>query len=239
VASGRGRAGAQQVYRGAGAAVAWWAWAVFAVAVLADIALRHHDHVSAVAAAVILAITGIMYACAWRPRVVAAPDGIRVVNPVRTHLIPWAAVLRVEVAQTLRVGYAIPGGGENSAPENTVHSWAVQTSPRAQARGELRARRAARRGVPEPGYARLPAAARAASQGSAAEFAARQLSERLGREQCSAAPGRAHLAEASPAAALPASPASALPGAPRATWAWAAIAAIAGPLVLLAALLLA
>ena len=88
-------AGERQVYRGAGAVVLWWAWAIFAVASLAVIAARYHDHASAVTATVILAITGIMYACALHPRVMAGPEGISVDNPLRTHLIPWPAVTRV------------------------------------------------------------------------------------------------------------------------------------------------
>ena len=131
-------AGERQVYRGAGAVVLWWAWAIFAVASLAVIAARYHDHASAVTVTVILAITGIMYACALHPRVVAGPAGISVDNPLRTHLIPWPAVTRVDLAQTLQVHYAGPPGG---AGERVVHSWAVPGSPRAHARRELRARR--------------------------------------------------------------------------------------------------
>ena len=170
-------AGERQVYRGAGAVVLWWAWAVFAVASLAVIAARYHDHAAAVTVTVILAITGIMYACALHPRVVAGPSGISVDNPLRTHLIPWSAVTRVDLAQTS------PGALRRAAGrcgERVVHSWAVQGSPRAQARRELRARRASQRSPAAPGYARGPEAARAATQGSAAEFTARQLGERLG-----------------------------------------------------------
>ncbi len=137
-------AGERQVYRGAGAVVLWWAWAIFAVASLAAIAAKYHDHGAAVTATVILAITGIVYACALHPRVVAGPAGISVENPLRTHLVPWSAVTRVDLAQSLQVHYAGPPG---RGGERVVHSWAVPGSPRARARRELRAQRESRRGA--------------------------------------------------------------------------------------------
>ena len=75
-----------------------------------------------------------------------------------------------------------------------MHSWAVQATGRSRTRRELRARRAARRGMtPAPGYARLPDAAQAALAGSAAEFIARQLDERARvlRSAAAAAPASA------------------------------------------------
>jgi hypothetical protein len=204
-------AGERQVYRGAGAVVLWWAWAIFAVASLAVIAARYHDHASAVTATVILAITGIMYACALHPRVIAGPGGISVDNPLRTHLIPWPAVTRVHLAQTLQVHYAGPLGG---AGERVVHSWAVPGSPRAHARRELRARSESQRAPAAPSYARGPEPARAATQGSAAEFTTRQLDERLGRERPPGEPPR--------------------PGPVQVSWAWGPIAAMLVPLLALA-----
>ncbi len=216
-------AGARQTYRGTGALVAWWAWAVFAVAALAVIAFRHHDHAAAVALAVIATSTGVMYAGAFRPRVVGDPAGISVCNPVRTHRIPWAAVTRVEAVPTLRVHYT---GAPGSGREHVVHSWALPSSPRADARRELRTRRrlrspgTARGAEVAPGYARLPEDVRAATQGSAAQFAARQLGERVGREQ----------RRATPAAGPPG------PGEAQASWAWWPIAAMLVPAVALAVL---
>ncbi|MFI5065109.1 MAG: PH domain-containing protein, partial [Streptosporangiales bacterium] len=203
-------AGERQVYRGAGAVVLWWAWAIFAVASLAAIAARYHDHGAAVAATVILAITGIMYTCALHPRVVAGPAGISVENPLRTHLIPWSAVTRVDLAQSLQVHYAGPPG---RGGERVVHSWAVPGSPRARARRELRAQRESRRAPAAAAYARGPEAARAATQGSAAEFTARQLDERLHRERPDGVP--------------------ASPGPVQVSWAWGPIAAMVVPLLAL------
>ena len=97
-----------------------------------------------------------------------------------------------------------------------VHSWAVQGSPRAQARREPRARRAAASGRPAaPAYARAPDAARAATgRARPAEFTTRQLSERLGRERPPDEPPR--------------------PGLAQVRWAWGPIAAMLLPLLALA-----
>ena len=205
----------RQVYRLTASLVAWWAWTVFAVVLLAVLALRHHDHAALVTAVVILAITGIMYACALRPRIVAGAAEVTVVNPLRVHVLPWPAVTRVDLLHNVRVHYRVTSG------ERIVHSWAVQSSGRSRTRSELRARRAARREThPEPGYARLPEAAQAALAGSAAEFIARQLDERA---RLQGSPGTPQTASAGP----------------QVRWAWGPMAAMAVPLLLLVAVTLA
>ncbi len=205
----------RQVYRTTASLVAWWAWTAFAVVLLAVLALRHHDHAALVTAVVILAITGIMYACALRPRIVAGAAEVTVVNPLRVHVLPWPAVTRVDLLHNVRIHYRAASG------ERIVHSWAIQSSGRSRTRSELRARRTARRETAqEPGYARLPEAAQAALAGSAAEFIARQLDER---------------------ARLQGSPSTrqAVSAGPQVRWAWGPMAAMAVPLLLLVAVTLA
>ena len=142
-----------------------------------------------------------------------------------------------------------------------MHSWAVQSTGRSRTRSELRARRAARRGMtPEPGYARLPDAAQAALAGSAAEFIARQLDERA-RVQRSAAAAAPAAADTPPAAEPAAGDApgdtpapapdrrrrgagagsapDAAPAAAQVRWSWGPIAAMVVPLLILLALTLA
>jgi hypothetical protein len=246
--------GEQQVYRTSGALVAWWAWAAFAVVLLVVLALRHRDHGALVTAFVVIAITGIMYACALRPRIVAGAAGIAVVNPLRVHEVSWSAVTQVDLVHNVRVHYCSPGGGtpgedtpggdspvgdrpggDKPAGEKIVHSWAVQSTGRSRTRNELRARRAARRGLtPEPGYARLPDAAQAALAGSAAEFIARQLDERA-RVQRSAA----STARPVPAGDTSSGAPDAAPDAVRVRWSWGPIAAMVVPLLILLAVALA
>jgi hypothetical protein len=236
----------------------------------------HRDHATLVTAAVVVAITGIMYSCALRPRIVAEAGGIAVVNPLRVHEVPWPAVIRVDLVHNVRVHYRDPAGGvpaggvpAGGVPaggmlggEKIVHSWAVQSTGRSRTRSELRARRAARRGMtPEPGYARLPDAARAALAGSAAEFIARQLDERaqLQRSAASGArPGTAESSTSGPASAV--EPSTAGPSAPgpasaadagsgggpdaapdvaQVRWSWGPIAVMVVPLLILLAVTLA
>ena len=100
--------GERQVYRTSGALVAWWAWAAFAVVLLVVLALGHRDHAALVTVFVVIAITGIMYACALRPRIVADGAGITVVNPLRVHEVPWSAVTQVDLVHNVRVHYRGP-----------------------------------------------------------------------------------------------------------------------------------
>ena len=190
------------------------------------------------------------------PRIVAGAAGITVVNPLRVHEVPWPAVTQVDLIHNVRVHYRSPAGetgrGRRGASrvqagrgvpvgEKIVHSWAVQSTGRSRTRSELRARRAARRGTtPEPGYARLPDAARTALAGSAAEFIARQLDERARVQRSAAAPGPAPAA-ADPAAAAPAAaaPAAAAPAVARVCWNSGPHAAMVVPLLILLALTLA
>jgi hypothetical protein len=280
--------GERQVYRTSGSLVAWWAWIAFAVVLLIVLALGHRDHAALITASVVIVITGIMYACALRPRIVADAAGITVVNPLRVHEVPWPAVTQVDLVHNVRVHYRSPAGGRpggdkpaestpgggrpgGSTPgegmpgggvpggEKIVHSWAVQSTGRSRTRSELRARRAARRGMtPKPGYARLPDAAQAALAGSAAEFIARQLDERarVQRSAVAAAPtagGHATAADAASAAggghaagghaaaedAGSGSAPDAAPAAAQVRWSWGPIAVMVVPLLILLALTLA
>jgi len=207
--------GERQVYRTTGSLVAWWAWAAFAVLLLVVLAVGDHTHAALVTAVVAIAITGIMYACALRPRIVASDAAVTVVNPLREHVLPWSAVTQVDLKHNVRVHYRGPAGPA------IVHSWGVQQSGRSRTRHELRARRAARRGTaPAPGYARLPGEAQAALAGSAAEFIARQLAERARMQGSPAGPD------------MP-------PASPRVRWTWGPITAIAVPLLLLVVVALA
>jgi hypothetical protein len=183
-----------------------------------------------------------MYACALWPQITASQAGITVRNPLRVHVLPWAVVTKVTLAQTVQVHYA------GAARDRVVHSWAVQSSGRSQVRSQVRARRALRGQQPEPGYARLPEDAATAVRGSAAEFAARQLNERVQAEHQRAEQERAGHQRAGhqPAgnqaagnqaagnqAARPGTPAGPAAQTARAHWAWGPIAAIGLPLLLL------
>ncbi len=205
----------RDVYRSSGAVVLWWVWLALAVAGLADLVVHGRDRLSLVAAALTITITGIIYACALRPRVVADAEGITVLNPLREYQVPWGTVDRVDIHGALRVHCQAPGGAGKG---RVILSWAVQASPRAVMRDQAKAQRAARRGTadPPPGYARYPSQMQEVLARTPGEQAAYLLADRAQREQA----------------------AGAASGQPRVRWAWLTIAAMAVPGALLLAVVL-
>src|SRR5262249_45274466 len=138
----------REVFRSPGSLILSWAWFVVAVIILVDLAVQGRDHAAAVTAVVVLAITGIVYACAWRPRIVADSAGITVSNPVRDHRVPWALVEKVDVVNAVRVHCAPVSGADRG---KVLYSWAVQSSPRSARKAALRREaNSQRRGPPTP-----------------------------------------------------------------------------------------
>jgi hypothetical protein len=133
-------AGGPQVFRSPTAVIVWWVWVLFAVANLIDLAVQGREHLSLVAAAILVLVTGIAYVTAQRPRVIADSAGITIVNPLRDHHIGWAGVTQVDLADLLRV-HARRG------PDDTqvIYSWAVHYSRRRKAAAEVKSRRTAAR----------------------------------------------------------------------------------------------
>jgi Bacterial PH domain len=219
----------RQVFRSAGAVVLWWAWLVFAVASLVALAVSGRGHSSAVTAFLVVAVTGVVYGCAWWPRIVADESGICVLNPLRGHTVPWPAVTNVDLVNAVRV-HAAPAPGAARGP--VIYSWAVQSSARARLKSEAGARRSPRSrpawqsaGRPAA-YAKLPPEAQEAMERSASELVAQQLNERVARER-----ERRERTAAVPAAV----PATGRPGTGgvRVSWAWAPIGAMVLPVLAL------
>jgi len=212
VSSQQDLAGSPEVFRSPGSLILSWVWVVIAIIALIDLAVQARDHSAVVMAVLVVAITGAVYACALRPRIVADARGITVENPLRDHRVPWGAVERVDAVNAVGVHcVAAPG----AAKGKVVHSWAVQSSPRSAQKAQFRARRA-RAGQPA-GYGAYPAEAQEALRRTFAESTAHQLNERARRERAAGAVG----------------------GQPERRWAWAPIAAIVVPLVALIVVVLA
>ena len=180
----------REVFRSAGSAVLSWAWFVVAVIILVDLAVQGRDHAALVTAMLVLGITGVVYACAWRPKIVADSTGITVVNPVRDHQVPWTAVSKVDVVNAVRV-HCEPAPG--AARGKVLYSWAVQSSPRSARKAALRRevnskprpRLTPRPRVLQPppsttprGYGEMPDSAKDALERSSADFTAGRLAER-------------------------------------------------------------
>jgi Bacterial PH domain len=134
----------RQVFRSAGAVMIWWVWLLFAVGNLIDLAIQGRDHLSLVAAFILLFVTGIVYVTARRPRIIVDADGLTIANPVRDHRIDWAAVAGADPTEVLRVRCEWPEG--DGTRRRIIYSWAVHSSKRRQLAAEMRAQRQAERG---------------------------------------------------------------------------------------------
>jgi hypothetical protein len=251
-----------EVFRSAGSLILSWAWFVVALIILVDLAVQGRDHVAVVTAVVVLVITGIVYACAWRPKIVADSAGISLINPVRDHRVPWLAVVKVDVVNAVRV-HCTPAPG--AARGKVIYSWAVQSSPRSARKAALR-RQAANQPRPRltprprslqpppsavPKYGELPDAAKEALDRSSADFIAGRLSERAQHARQAAARAAGAHPPTNPDASRPGEPGAdqaaavaadtrtdgdsqaAAAAEPVVQWAWRPIAAMIAPLLLL------
>jgi ribosome-binding factor A len=126
--------GEVKVFRLPGALVAWWAWLILAAACLADVAATGRNHTAAEIAVTLVLVTGVLYACALRPRVIADSFGITVRNPLRDHRIPWGSVSGVDLKESLRVHCVKEPGAKRA---KVIHSWALYAQRRTRLRNEL------------------------------------------------------------------------------------------------------
>jgi len=211
------KSGQSKVFRLPGAVVAWWAWMIFASANLIDLAIQGRSHTAAEIAVALAGITGVVYACALRPRVVADPDGITVVNPLRDHRVPWGSVTGVDLAESVQVHYAPPTSPSpfTDAPRvKVIHSWALYARRPNRLRSELiqQGRGSRRLARSAPASYGQPPSAEAITKQSAAQLMATQLDQlaRDARERGAAAGPRV------------------------VSWAWGAIAAVVVPAIGLA-----
>lgn len=135
----------KEKFRSPVAVVTWWLWILFAIGNLADLAVQGRDHLSVVAAFVLLFITGVVYVTAQRPKIVADAEGLTLTNPVRVHRVGWAAVAGIDATDLLRIRCEWPEGDEGQVARRVIYSWAVHASRRREAAAQLRARRQAQR----------------------------------------------------------------------------------------------
>jgi hypothetical protein len=134
-----------QVLRSPVAVAVWWLWVLFAIGNLIDLAVQGRDHTSAVAAAILVFVTGVIYVTAQMPRVVAGADDVTIRNPLRDHLIGWGSVTKVDTLDLLRIHCEWETDGQTKT--KTFHAWAVQHSRRREASQQARQNRRTRRGL--------------------------------------------------------------------------------------------
>jgi hypothetical protein len=136
----------RQVFRSPIASLIWWIWVLFAVGNLIDLAVQGRDHLSVVAACTLLVVTGIMYATAQRPRIIADDDGLTIVNPVRETRVGWPAVVGFDSTELLRVRCLWTAEDGTESDMKAFYAWAAHSSRRRKLAEEMRAQRRARGG---------------------------------------------------------------------------------------------
>ncbi|MGH3195275.1 MAG: PH domain-containing protein [Streptosporangiaceae bacterium] len=152
----------REVFRLAPPLILWWVWVAFAVANVADFAIQGASaRFAIVVSAILVTVTGLACVLALRPRVIAEPSGLTIVNPFRDHHVPWAAITAVDTGDWVRVHYtpgqtapgaaSPPGSTASSAASRTISCWALYISARTKRRA-ARARPLAPAGL--PGFAR-------------------------------------------------------------------------------------
>ncbi len=214
-AGGADRPGSpSKVFRLAGPVAMWWIWVVFAAANLVDLAIQGHDRTSFQISAGLLAITGAVYACALRPRVITGPDGLTMLNPLRDYRVPWGRISEVYLGESVQV-HCSPETAASvpAAKVKVLHSWALYAPRRARAKAETRGRRWDLNPASQPiGYGRMPAEAREVAKQTPVELMAREIQSMADQARDRGAVG----------------------GTVVASWAWASLAAFGVPALVLA-----
>lgn len=208
-ASGSALEEMKKVFRLPAPIVLWWAWIVFAVVNLADLAIQGHDRTSVQIAVGLVAVTGVVYACAFRPRVITDARGLTMLNPVREYRVPWARVSDVYLGESVQIHClaAAPASGK------VLHSWALYSPRRSRLKAEVRGRRMDRNLISRPGnYARMPVEAREVAKQHSAELIAREIQSMAQKARERGAPD----------------------GPVVASWAWSSLAAVLVPALVLA-----
>ena len=173
--------GGREVFRLTAPVVIWWIWLVFAVANVIDLGLEAQPRFAAMVSVVLLTITGVAYACAFRPRVVADEGGLLVVNPVRQWRVPWAAIRQIEVRDWVRIQCARAPGGDAT---KTIECWALFATARVKRNYSRRAQDHITRSADT---ARMPDEARRLMSLPTVVIIARQLERRAGQAQAHSA----------------------------------------------------
>jgi hypothetical protein len=208
-------------FRLTGPLVLWWAWVAFAVANLLDLVIQSRDWFSLEITGALLVVTGFMYACAFRPRVVTDDSGLTVRNPFREYRVPWGSMDGVFLGDSVEIQYH---RGPQAEP-GTIYSWALYSPRRARARADLRMASGLRRSQhnqraqrryqvdPDASYGKAPAQARELARQHPSHVMAGELGRRCSTAQAAGAGA----------------------GTVTARWAWLGIAAIAASVAFLVA----
>ncbi len=128
-----GASGIREVFRLAPPIVLWWIWVAFVAANIADYAVQGLPSARfgvALGLGLLLA-TGVIYALALRPKVIADAAGVTVINPLRSQHIPWSRIESVDTGEWVRIRYTpapAPAPAPPAATARTVNCWALYVS---------------------------------------------------------------------------------------------------------------
>lgn len=142
------------VFRRLAPLVLWWVWVAFAIFNFVQVVIPDHDYFSAEMAAGLLALTGVAYATALRPRLVADDAGVVVKNPVRDHVIRWGAVRGVYLGDSVELSCA----REEPRKDKTIYCWALYSGRRSKLKSQQLGVRSWSRMSPRGAAAPEPAA---------------------------------------------------------------------------------
>lgn len=210
--------GGKTVFRRGTPFVLFWVWVAFAIYNVIEIAFPDHNYFSLELTFGLLTITGLMYACALRPRLVADDDGIVVHNPFRDHLIRWGALSGVYLGDSVELACARP----EPKKDKTVYCWALYSGRRSRDRSRMRAMRSQSRGL---GFGGGQGTGAARTQAELSDLAKKDTVELMAAE----------LGHRSTAARERGAPAAVL----ESRWAWLPVASVLLPAVVLLVLVLA
>ena len=120
----------------------------------------------------LLAITGLVYACTLRPRVITDADGLTMINPLRDYRIPWPRIAEIYMSESVQFKCSEGDG----ASGKTLHSWALYSPRKSRLKADIRGRRWERGAASRPdGYGRMPEEGRDAARRTATEFIAKEI----------------------------------------------------------------
>jgi hypothetical protein len=113
--------------------IIWWAWVAFAIFNVFELVLRDRDYFSIEVIAALLALTGLAYACALRPVLLADDQGVLVRNPFQDHEMPWGAVKGVYLGDSVEFSCSRP----EPKKDKTVYCWALYSGKRKRMRAQM------------------------------------------------------------------------------------------------------
>jgi Bacterial PH domain len=133
----------REVFRLAPPVVLWWVWVAFVLVNIADFAIQGAPGSSArfvsMVAGILATVTGLAYALALRPRVIANHAGLIIENPFHDHRVPWGAIQTVDTGDWVRVHYAPEPdapGIQSSAASQSISCWALYVSARTKRKAD-------------------------------------------------------------------------------------------------------